>query len=526
MSELSAALDEAWMSTCRAVLGGEVGGLEGFAPYLLEDVEPMSEKTSALSGKPVQAGEEYFPTEAVFIGHDEVKEYQQKHPAIRLDINQVKDLDSVLDGIREQAVYVGNLTLGKSEHLEESHRCTNSFYVKRSLMVESCKYVAYCSIHGQCENIFGCRYTREAKFGIRSTQFYRSARCFEAAVTMKCSDCHYTANMEDCSDCMFSFNQKGGRNLIGNRPFAKSEYLKLKAALLEQIRSDLSSKKRVMGLAELLSGARAAGMGEQKEFLQFPKKKPSQNVERSWEDVTAVLLGCRMKGLQDYGPWLFSHARKPRIVRSAKSQKNVLVMPLRSYLAWSDAMLTYEEAWEQGKQMLGIDEARALTIQNARQVLGDLKLATTDLRMGRNTAVEESVNYFDSSDCFFGAGYLQSKTSGYSFIVREGEGVFGSDTLLYSKFCVKCSHSTYLVRCMEVSDSFSSSDCLFCHNVENCQECMFCFNVKAKSYAIGNVEMKKEDYLRVKKLVLDEITAKLEKNKKLEFDIYNIGCKR
>lgn len=54
---------------------------------------------------------------------------------------------------------------------------------------------------------------------------------------------------------------------------------------------------------------------------------------------------------------------------------------------------------------------------------------------------------------------------------------------------------------------------------------MFCFNVKAKRYAIGNVEYPKEEYLRVKKLVLDEIAAKLEKGKKLEWSIFNVGSK-
>ena len=39
------------------------------------------------------------------------------------------------------------------------------------------------------------------------------------------------------------------------------------------------------------------------------------------------------------------------------------------------------------------------------------------------------------------------------------------------------------------------------------------------------VEGRIEDYLKVKKLVLDEIANKLEKNKKLDIDIYNIGCR-
>jgi len=71
-----------------------------------------------------------------------------------------------------------------------------------------------------------------------------------------------------------------------------------------------------------------------------------------------------------------------------------------------------------------------------------------------------------------------------------------------------------------------SSDCLFCHNVENCGNCLFCFNVKAKHYAIGNVEVGKEKYEEIKKMVLEEISKKLEKEKNLDLDIYSLGCKK
>jgi len=50
--------------------------------------------------------------------------------------------------------------------------------------------------------------------------------------------------------------------------------------------------------------------------------------------------------------------------------------------------------------------------------------------------------------------------------------------------------------------------------------------VKAKRYAIGNVEMKKEEYLKIKKLVLTEIANKLEKDKKLDLNIYNVGGRK
>ena len=68
------------------------------------------------------------------------------------------------------------------------------------------------------------------------------------------------------------------------------------------------------------------------------------------------------------------------------------------------------------------------------------------------------------------------------------------------------------------------SDCLFCHNCENVHESMFCFNAKNLKNAIGNVQLAPEEYMRIKKLVLGEIARKLESDKNLGLDIYNVGA--
>ncbi len=518
-------VNSAWLDTCRVVLGGEVGGLDSFEPYLLKNIEPMAQKKSGISGQPLWIGTDYFPSDAVFIGHDEAEAFGKKTSEARLDLNQIKDIDSIASAVREKVAYTGNILLGKSEHVEQSHRSTNAFFVKRSLEVSDSKYVAYSSLHRFCENIFGCRYTGDAKFGIRGTQFYRSLRCFEVILTMNCSDCYYTANMEGCENCMFSFNQKSKRHMIGNIPLPKDKYLSLKASLQAQMREELQSKKEIMGVADILSFGKApVGSAPGKTNLQFPKKPPQPEVERSFGDTTAVLFGKRLANLNAYGDWLFEHVRKPQAAKSAKSQKEVLVTPLLAYLCWKNAMLTHEEAWAHGKLALSEKDTDKLSIKNAAETLKDMSLSTSELRMGVNESVEESVNYYDSNECFSGSGYYITKRSGYCFFAREDEHVFGCDTILYSKFCLKCHHSYNLTRCFEVSDSLSCSDCFFCHNVENCTECMFCFNVKSKRYAIGNVEYLKEEYLKIKKLVLAEIANKLEKEKKLDLNIYNVGC--
>ena len=41
-----------------------------------------------------------------------------------------------------------------------------------------------------------------------------------------------------------------------------------------------------------------------------------------------------------------------------------------------------------------------------------------------------------------------------------------------------------------------------------------------------NVEVGKEAYSRIKKMLLDDINAKLGKSKTLEYSIYNIGAEK
>jgi hypothetical protein len=79
------------------------------------------------------------------------------------------------------------------------------------------------------------------------------------------------------------------------------------------------------------------------------------------------------------------------------------------------------------------------------------------------------------------------------------------------------------MRCFEVNDSNSCTDCYFCHNCEDLKNCMFCFNTKAKRYAIGNVEVGREAYMKIRKLLQEQVADELEKTKSLRHDIYNIG---
>jgi hypothetical protein len=51
---------------------------------------------------------------------------------------------------------------------------------------------------------------------------------------------------------------------------------------------------------------------------------------------------------------------------------------------------------------------------------------------------------------------------------------------------------------------------------------MFCFNVKNLKYAVGNVEVGREQFLRLKKLLTDEIASSLEKKHDYGRSVYGL----
>jgi hypothetical protein len=50
--------------------------------------------------------------------------------------------------------------------------------------------------------------------------------------------------------------------------------------------------------------------------------------------------------------------------------------------------------------------------------------------------------------------------------------------------------------------------------------------VKNKQYAIGNAEVGREKFMEIKKMVLAQVTAEIDKNGKTDYDIFNMVGKK
>ncbi len=169
--------------------------------------------------------------------------------------DDIKDIDSAIEAVREKAYYIGNVVLGNSQQAKITNRCINSSFIYKTQDVYDCKFVAYSSILRFAEYIFGGNAIGEgSKYNIKTFETYKNVRCMETIRNYVASDCYFTGSLESCSNCMFSFNQRNKHNMIGNCQVSQDEYLKLKEKLIEDIRETLKQKKYIPSLIDIING--------------------------------------------------------------------------------------------------------------------------------------------------------------------------------------------------------------------------------------------------------------------------------
>ena len=250
-------------------------------------------------------------------------------------------------------------------------------------------------------------------------------------------------------------------------------------------------------------------------------------IEKSFAKTSSLLFGAGLAPLSAYVKWLeqglpFSVVEK----KSKVSRKPVFMVPHPAYVKISANIAGIEEALEIGKFSLSEKEAASISLANAKRTLSEISTTCPNTVWGENFDTTESACYGPTQHCFRIAFSWWSKYASCSYDVRTSSHVHGCSDLDDCNFCIHCRQSSKLQRCFEVDESNNCSDCYFSHNLENCHDCMFCFNAKNLKHAIGNVALPREEYMGIKKTVLEEISEKVRKDKKLDMSIYDVGCRK
>lgn len=521
-SEVYEQLNKDWKSTCRILLGEELGELSDYGDWLSEFLEKRRVEKSAISGKEVHPSLDEYCKGAKFISFDEIDFNKKFEP---LDINEIKDIDSVLEAVQERAYYAGNIVLGNSKFVEGSSNITDGIYIYNSYFADQCQHAAYSGNIKSSKYSFGSYVAAFVDYSVRSLCVGpKCQRIFETYWLVESSDIYYSANLDGCSEMMFCFNLRGRRNNVGNLQLPKEKYLELKKKLLVEMAEH--AKKKRTSLISMMSAFPKEKVNVELEGLERAlfDIKP---VQEAFEKTYKILLKKTPRNIDKYSRY-FLKRRVPEILELKDTASHEVIpfgvapgidkMPKHRLISENEAA-----ALSKNPLSLSEQEVESLSLDDPA-VLSKIAFTIVASSHGKTMNLGKAPGNMNAADCYSGFGYVWSKYCGFCFWPRESSYAFGSAMVFDSSFCINSYYSTKLTRAFEADSCTSCSDIYFAHNCENVHNSMFCFNVKNVRNAIGNAELPQEQYAKVKDALVEQIANELEKKKDFKWDIYNIGC--
>jgi hypothetical protein len=513
-------LDKRWADACRVLFKSELGPLSEYAAWLTKNNEPIIRHQSSISGKNVSYSIPYYSEGSKWISFDEID--FERAPR-KLDIDDIKDIDSLASAVSETFYYAGNVVLGNSGNIGDSANITDCFYMQEAGKLTESRYIAYSTLGRLNSDCFGCNGIGESQFCVKAYETFRDKRCFELWMGQNCSDCYYSHNLNACADCMFCFNLKNAHFSIGNLALAPDRYRKLRDALVAQMADELRSKRKIDSLVEIAQKCKTE-KPEIRAVKNAPAKTGRKPIDSAFSETLEIIFGRKMElGMDECSKWLMRDTHARASTPSAASGENVLMRNYAAYFALPrNRMLKFSEA-ERMDAALSPEGAENLSLANAHECIGKIAFFTSEYEAGTNLNIIECATVSDSMNCYRAEPAVFSKYCAYSFWPRSSTHAFGCDALLSGDFCVKCGNSVKLVRCFEMDSCRDCSDSYYCHNAENVRESMFCFNSKNRKYAVGNMEIGKEKYMPLKKSLLEQLADELESKKSIKRSVFNIG---
>jgi hypothetical protein len=514
------AVNRAFKNTSRILFKEEIGELCDFGEYLRDCIFPFNVLKSHVSGKEVVVPA-YYPQKAKIFSQDELERVQFEP----LNINQVKDIDSLLEAVSGNLNYCGNRVFGRNMNTEYVDNCIDSMNVIYSLSAWKCKNAAFASNMRESENVFGATLNSSSKFLIHCYHGIYDTRCFGSFFAVESSDCYSCFNCTNCNDALFSFNLKGKRNVIGNLELPKERYLELKGKLVSEIAAWLRKKKSfpaVEEIAVLYGGAKRGGV----EVDSLPPAKDVAQVNSLFGTASKLVLGKELGPVTDYEGWLVKYSARVKQIRGAFGK------PALSAERWvkfdsipGERLVGLKEALEIGQEKrVSIEDEEAPSLEEMLKRVAEIAYYCCEYTDGKSEGIVQTMISYDANTAFRVVDCTGGKKCAYCSLPAYSEHVYGGAhmRLFRSKFCINCFDSVNLNNCFEVDNCHDTSHSMFCHNCENVSDCLFCFNVKNKKYAVGNTEVGRDEFLRIKKILLDYVLGELEEKKKCELGIFNI----
>lgn len=515
-------LNKAWKSTCKVLLGEEIGELKEYEEWLRENIPVFGKRKSYISGKEVILSLDEYCKKANFVSLGEIKE-KTIDP---LTINEIKDIDRIVEAISDKWEYTGNKILGKSSFIDSSDLVFDSHYVLDSTYTKNSSFIF--GSEGFRENskyVFGSIGGISCEFMIHLYGGTKLRRCFEISQCLDSSDLFFCMNCVASNDLLFSFNQKNKRNMIGNLQLSQEKYLSIKNKIIGEVKEELKKNKRFPSLFEMKLDGEVPGfkkeIGSKKEIIDI------MNIEKAFSATFKVIFKREVNGIEEYERWLSKHFNLPKRVVSPLGNTvfTSQTRPFEKVFSFIPENRTIGYIEETALAELHLEEKDINNLNNIKKNLGKIAYFCLSFKGGNASNNIETAIMYDSSNTYKTNVAMSSEYVGVSS--HSGENVkyvFGIDRVVNSEFCINCYYSSNLTRSYEIDSSINCSDSMFCHNCEGLSEAMFCFNTKAKRFAIGNFQLPQNQYKKIKDMLVKQMADEIIKNKELKYDIFNIGC--
>ena len=234
-------------------------------------------------------------------------------------------------------------------------------------------------------------------------------------------------------------------------------------------------------------------------------------LDDSFKSTCRVLFGTEVGALEGFRPYLLGMVDSPALAASALSGKTVHLS--RPYYSKSARFVDVSEAsTPAGAGVLSINDIK--DIDSALSALSEKMAYCGNKNLGRSMEITASDMCQDSMYVLSSQNVIESKHVAYCNGIRQSENTYGCQLGGEVGFSMHSQVFFYSRRCFDAYLCVKSSDLYSCFNCKNSFDAMFCFNQNSARNAIGNLQLPKEKYLKLKKKLLAEIAAELQAKKK------------
>ncbi|MGV8176691.1 MAG: hypothetical protein ACP5NX_02760 [Candidatus Bilamarchaeaceae archaeon] len=481
---------------------------------------PYRTGKSALSGKDVFISGAWHGKGSRFISQDELKDLK---PA-PLHIDEIKDMDSLLEAVQDRLYFCGNKLFGTNRNIELADNCNDSLDVYFSHNIHNSRSVAFSAYMRDDEHIYGSMGIPSSSHAVRCVEGMHLQRAFEAHFSSKCSDIYYSFNCTGCSNVMFSFHQKGKSHMIGNLQLTKDRYLALKRKLASEMAEKLARDKKLFSIADLAS----MGLPPSAKKDTVADWGPAPNeVEAAFSKTTSLVLGKEYGGVARFGPWLGSRAFGFQKIIGARGTPTYRSdFPILMNIP-GQRILKLEEALATAGERIELTEGESPGLEEIAKRTGKKMFFTFEFIDGVAVKMVDSPASFNGSYGYRCVDLTDSSYAAFSSAVTgNSKYVFGGGMrVLNSEFVINCFDPVNVSTSFESDGVMKSSGCYFCHNCENVRDSLFCFNAKGLKHAVGNQDVGREEFQRIKRILLDYVNSELEKKQGLGFGVFDIPKK-